>query len=62
VLVEHRPVEREAAVGAVPLEHVIAPVSATRSGPLMPRQTIAIAIAPTCASVTAPSVMPATNS
>src|SRR4051812_7730059 len=42
-------------------ERVIAPVRAIRSVGVMPRHTIAIASAPTCASLTDPSVMPATR-
>jgi hypothetical protein len=39
----------------------MAPVSATRSSAPIPLMTIAIASAPTCASLMEPSVMPATS-
>src|SRR5579859_8139670 len=43
-------------------ERVMAPVSATRSPRVIPRNTMAMARAPTWASVTEPSVIPATSS
>src|ERR1700759_3826285 len=43
-------------------ECVIAPVRATRSGGVMPRRKIAMANAPTWASLTDPSAIPATSS
>ena len=42
-------------------ESRIAPVSAMRSAGVMPRSTIAMASAPTCASLTVPSAMPFTR-
>jgi hypothetical protein len=42
-------------------ERVIAPVRATRSAALIPRSTIAIASAPTWASLTEPSEIPSTR-
>ena len=42
-------------------ESLIAPVSAIRSAGVIPRSTIAMASAPTCASLTVPSAMPFTR-
>ena len=42
-------------------DRVMAPVSAIRSAAVIPRQTIAIASAPTWASVTVPSAIPRTS-
>ena len=60
VLVEAGP-GRPASQSSTSPESRIAPVSAIRSAAVMPRQTIAIASAPTCASLTEPSAMPATR-
>ena len=54
VLVEHRAGQAGLDQSSTSPERVIAPVSATRSAAVIPRQKIAIASAPTCASVTRP--------